>query len=304
MSQPDETCQLADDVLLGTGLKSRALERAPGETGPPNLGRYLEETLFMDVVNSLPIGKAAGPDGSPNDIIKKMPKEFLSLLFRIIQKSWVGHHTPIPWKNSVVALLHKKGDPTRLKNWRPIALANCTYKLWTAVVTRLLTDDTEFRKVLHGSQEGFRRQRNTLNQLSTMMLTIEDAHLSGQELHIMYIDFANAFGSPDHGRLLEVLRHEGYPSDVIEVVRDLYPGGGHDEKSNDGHNKDCVRKDGELPCSQGNHPGRLPQPATLQHLSQSFVTLAQQWGQRVQDSHLGNKNCLPCVCGRYGTSHG
>jgi hypothetical protein len=218
MSVPD---QLSDDtpVLVDRpGTADRTLDSSPG------LLQWFNEPLFLDVVNYLPKDKAAGPDENPNDVIQLMPKEFLSLLFRILKKAWEGHHTPAVWKASTIALLHKKGDPTLLKNWRPIALANCIYKLWTAVITRLLTDDTEFQKVLHGSQEGFRRKRNTLRQLSTMMVTIQDAQLSGKTLHVMYIDFENAFGSPDHGRLLEVLEHEGYPRDALEVGKDIYPG--------------------------------------------------------------------------------
>jgi hypothetical protein len=118
-------------VLEGTDVESRALGGASG------LLQWFDEPLFIDVVNSLPIGKAAGPDENPNAVIKKMPKEFLSLLFRILRKAWERHHTPATWKASVVALLHAKGDPTLLNNGRAIALANCTYKLWTAVVTRL-----------------------------------------------------------------------------------------------------------------------------------------------------------------------
>ena len=58
-----------------------------------------------------------------------------------------------------------------------------------------------------------------------MILTIEDAQLSQQPLHVLYLDFENAFGSPDHDRLLEVLRYQGFAEDALAVIRDLYPGG-------------------------------------------------------------------------------
>jgi hypothetical protein len=127
-----------------------------------------------------------------------------------------------------MCLLYKKGEPSLLKNWRPIALANCIYKLWTGVVTRLVSDDSEERGVFHGAQEGFRRKKSTSRQLEQMMMALEDAHLSGQELHVLYIDFEDAFVSPDHGRLVEVLQFLGYSQDVVRIVADLYPGDGND----------------------------------------------------------------------------
>ena len=66
-----------------------------------------------------------------------------------------------------MALFHNKGNATKHNNGRPIPLANCTYKLYTAVVTKLKTDDAEYIGVLNGSQEGFRSwARITTNSFS------------------------------------------------------------------------------------------------------------------------------------------
>ena len=82
---------------------------------------------------------------------------------------------------SVVARLPKKGDAELLENWRPIALANCVYKLWTALVTRLLVDYAEQHSTIQSCQEGFRRGKSTARQLSKMLLAVEDAHITGKE---------------------------------------------------------------------------------------------------------------------------
>jgi hypothetical protein len=39
------------------------------------------------------------------------------------------------------------------------------------------------------------------------------------------LDCENAFGSPDHDRLLEVLKYQDFSEDALAVIRDLYPGG-------------------------------------------------------------------------------
>jgi hypothetical protein len=150
---------------MGPGLGRHCT--GPGK-GP---GHRFVSGLFYDVLQYLPDGKGAGPDGIPNDIIQRMPREFHDLLFTIMKKAWEGHHTPEGWKGSTVALLHKKGDPPKLKNWRPIALTNCTYKLWTAVITRLVTDGAEYRngqpmmvsvRTVCGETETFPVRRGTI----------------------------------------------------------------------------------------------------------------------------------------------
>ena len=40
--------------------------------------------------------------------------------------------------------------------------------------------------------------------------------------------FENVFGSPDHGKLVEVLQFLGYSRDIVRMVADLYSGDGDD----------------------------------------------------------------------------
>ncbi len=65
----------------------------------------------------------------------------------------------------------------------------------------------------------------THRQLSQRLLSTEDAQLSLHPLHVLFLDFENAFGSPDHDRLLEVLKYQGFSEDALAAIRDLYPGG-------------------------------------------------------------------------------
>jgi hypothetical protein len=74
-----------------------------------------------------------------------------------------------------------KDDPTYLTNYRPIALANTIYKLYTSTLTTLIT-----------SYE-------------------EDARLTTNDIYLTYVDFRNAFGSIDHAKLLAIMEDLGYP---------------------------------------------------------------------------------------------
>ena len=69
------------------------------------LAARLCKALFVDVLNLSPKGRAAGPDRTPNDILRRMPKEFHDILFGIFVLAWRLGHTPAGWKRSVMVLL-------------------------------------------------------------------------------------------------------------------------------------------------------------------------------------------------------
>jgi hypothetical protein len=71
---------------------------------------------FDKTITSLGTGKAPGPDGSPNEIIKFLPLATRSALFSLLSLLAHNTYTPPEWCHSTTCLLHKKGDPTLLDN--------------------------------------------------------------------------------------------------------------------------------------------------------------------------------------------
>jgi len=145
-----------------------------------------------------------------------------------MQEMWANRHTPVSWKTGTFCFHHKKNDPTEQKNYRPIALLEGVFKLYTSLIADMLGDFCETQGILAQAQEGSRKQRNTLRQLTRVTNAIEDANLSGQELHGMYIDFENAYGSVDHKKLLGIMEYLGIPKPLIEVVENILGTGDYD----------------------------------------------------------------------------
>ena len=197
---------------------------------PPNLqlfdmldcadGRVVFDSVLSDSRNK----RAAGPDGIPNEVLKSLPHSYHDLLYDIFRLQLKLRRTLPSWKTSTTILIHKKGDTTVLSNFRPIGLANCAYKLWTACLTDLLGSFCETTGILSDGQAGFREDRRCLHQLLYLTSIIEDAHIFHKNLYVLYVDWANAFGSVDHSRLTTMLDLLGVPQDAIEVVANLYSG--------------------------------------------------------------------------------
>jgi len=179
-------------------------------------------SLFCDNIRSLSNGKQAGPDGVPNELIKHLPDTVLQAIHKLFIIMWVTGHTPTSWKESSTILLHKKGSELDLNNYRPIALANTLYKLWTGVVHECLSTYAEHFDILSSQQEGFRKHRNTIRQLQMLQHIFSDAKICGQDLYVLYIDFSSAFNTIDHDKLLCIMKDLGFTEDAIHVIHDLY----------------------------------------------------------------------------------
>lgn len=76
-------------------------------------------------MNKLKNGKAGGPDGIINEVIKyscNITLKSVAKLFNLISKS--GHY-PKQWNKSYMILLHKSGSKSDPSNYRGISLVNC-----------------------------------------------------------------------------------------------------------------------------------------------------------------------------------
>ena len=137
---------------------------------------------------------------------------------------WMTGHTPDHWKQSHTLLLYKKGDPLQLSNYRPIALANTLYKVWTGVLTQVMSMYAEHFHLLSDCQEGFRKHRNTMRALQSTLNVFEDAKLHQKNVFALYTDYSNAFNTIDQDKLLQILSDLKFPNVAIDAVKDLYAG--------------------------------------------------------------------------------
>ena len=196
---------------------------------PPTIGRTapqnFSQALFDETLSSLPNNKAPGPDQICNEWLKNSPQPVRKVLFACLQRIWDDNLTLPEWLAlSKTILLFKPGkdDPTIVKNYRPIALANTIYKLYTKMVASIIQTYAESNSLIDSLNEGSRAGRNTTRQVQYYMNIIQDAHISGSDLFSLYIDFSSAFNTIGHAQLFFILEYYGYPTHIINAVKNIY----------------------------------------------------------------------------------
>jgi len=70
-------------------------------------------------------------------------------------------------------------------------------------------------------------------------MVLEDAKLFKQDVYALIVDFTSAFNTTDHDRMLWIMYDMGFPTDAVDIVKNLYeeattqvriPSGGHTDQ--------------------------------------------------------------------------
>ena len=95
---------------------------------------------------------------------------------------------PTEWNKSDIILLHKKGEKSKIGNYRPISLSP------TAAKTFSKLNELRISKQIHEQQPceqaGFRHGFSTLDHLQVINQLIEQSQEFDTELHLAFIDLS------------------------------------------------------------------------------------------------------------------
>ena len=105
-------------------------------------------------------------DGVVNELLKTAASVVGRPLAQLFNACIEKETIPEKWKNACVVLLFKNGDPTDLKNYRPISLQSHRYNLFTEVLTKKINESKEISQLK--DQAGFRSNRSTADHLHTL----------------------------------------------------------------------------------------------------------------------------------------
>ena len=73
-------------------------------------------------------------------------------------------------------------------------------------------------------QAGFRKGRETRDQIANIRWIIEKAREFQRNIYICFINYAKAFDCVDHSKLWKILKEMGIPDHLTCLVRNLYAG--------------------------------------------------------------------------------
>ena len=146
--------------------------------------------------------------------------EFIALpLAKLFNKSLSDGVLPRDWVSANITHVFKKGDKQQVSNYRPISLTCILCKVLEKIVHCKLYTLLESNKVLNDSQFGFRIKRSTTALLMTAIHDWAEMLNNRLSTHCVFIDFAKAFDSVPHKRLLLKLQAYAVGGSLLQWFR-------------------------------------------------------------------------------------
>ena len=131
------------------------------------------------------------------------------MLTKIFNQSISLGRLPSAWTKANVTAIFKKGSRTDPANYRPVSLTSVCCKVLEHIIYSHVIHHLDKCHALHDAQHGFRAKRSCETQLLTTVHHIWEANEHVKQVDAIVLDFAKAFDTVPHSRLLHKLHHYG-----------------------------------------------------------------------------------------------
>ena len=168
--------------------------------------------------------KSPRPDKMHPRVLKECSAELAQPLYIIFRKSLDSGVLPSDWKTATVTPIFKKGSKTKPGNYRPVSLTCIPCKIMETIVKDKLLKHIEQYNALSERQHGFMKGKSCLSNLLETFEEITANLDQGNAIDIILLDYAKAFDSVPHMRLLSKLKAYGCDGNILDWIAQFLTG--------------------------------------------------------------------------------
>jgi len=192
----------------------------------------LEHIVFTELsvaaaIHKLKSNLSSGPDGLPPLFYKCtagcLAKPLAALFTQLMSVSVV----PEDWKVATIVPVFKKGTATNVENYRPISLTCVASKIMERIISDQMAsfflENNVINKAQHGFLKGLSTSTNLLECFNHWTISIQ----ARKSVTIAYIDFAKAFDTVSHPKLLYRLKLYGIDGCLLKWIERFLSGRSH-----------------------------------------------------------------------------
>jgi hypothetical protein len=165
--------------------------------------------------------KSPGPDGHHPRVLRELAHHLAYPLSIVFQKSLNEGVVPQKWKDAHVTAIYKKGGKSVPGNYRPVSLTSIICKIMESLVRDCIIKHMTQQNLLTPNQHGFLHGRSCATNLLATLDAWTTALDNGQPVDAIYLDFAKAFDTVPHQRLITKMNGYGITGNVLKWTEEF-----------------------------------------------------------------------------------
>lgn len=177
---------------------------------------------IWDTMQKMPKAKTPGPTRFRNELLVFAPLAVANAAHALFSCCWRWGVVPETWTTALIHPVPKKGDLSRIENYRPISLTETFRKLFEKCLQPALTGMIEPLDIAQG---GFREKRSTLEDVVALQEAIVQTKAATKRYPLVaYLDIKAAYDTVHRRRLWHLLHERGTSMRMIATLRALFDG--------------------------------------------------------------------------------
>ena len=175
----------------------------------------------LQVLNSMNSVKTPGTDGLPCEFYKIFWNDVSDILVSSFKYSYETGTLSVSQRRGIVKRIPKKdADLSLIKNWRPLTLLNCDYK----IATKAIANRIKFflPKLISDDQTGFIKNRFIGENILLIVIVIRYTAARNIPGLLLFLDFEKAFDTLEWTFIQKTLKCFGYGPQLLKWINIFY----------------------------------------------------------------------------------
>ena len=172
-------------------------------------------------IAKMPRNKTPGSDGLPADFYKVFFIKLKFLLCEVFNEAKDCGRLHLSARRGIITLLPKKDwDILLVKNWRPITLLNCDYKIISKVISHRIQAVLE--NVINQDQARFVQNRNITQNIRRASDILDYVSKRNIAAVMVSIDFEKAFDRVEYSSLFSAFTYFNFGEQILSWMQMLF----------------------------------------------------------------------------------
>ena len=175
----------------------------------------------VEALKSMVLGKSPGTDGFPCEFYKVFWNDVAEILINCFNYSYELGKLSISQRRGIIKLIPKKdANLNSIKNWRPLALLNCDYKIATkAIASRI---KMVLPKLISDDQTGFIRDRFIGENIRLIDGVIKYTKAKNMPGLLLFLDFEKAFDTLEWSFIRKTFERFDFGPSLLNWLKVFY----------------------------------------------------------------------------------